>query len=85
MKELTNVANLCKGDIITMVEVHPVYSSEIGTCEDVKFVHKFEIVRNNPKTYGCKYIEGPHKNSGFNWIKGVDLTQNAKKKYFIED
>ena len=83
MKELTTVGNLCKGDIITMVEVKPAYNAEIGACEDVKFVHKFEIVRNNIKTYGCKYIEGAYKNSGFNWIKGYDLTQNTKKKYFI--
>ena len=85
MKELTIVENLRKGDIVTMVEVKPLWNAEIGACEDVKFVHKFEIVRNNPKTYGCKYIEGAHKNSGFNWINGGDLTQNAKKKYFIED
>ena len=85
MKELTIVENLCKGDIVTMVEVKPVWNSEIGSCEDVTFTHKFEVVRNNPKTYGCKYIEGAHKNSGFNWVKGYDLTQNTKKKYFIED
>ena len=83
MKELTIVENLRKGDIVTMVEVKPLWNAEIGACEDVKFVHKFEIVRNNPKTYGCKYIEGAHKNSGFNWIKGSDLMQNTKKKYFI--
>ena len=84
MKELATVENLRKGDIVTMVEVKPLWNAEIGACEDVKFVHKFEIVRNNPKTYGCKYIEGAHKNSGFNWIKGSDLTQSTKKKYFIE-
>lgn len=85
MKELTIVENLCKGDIVTMVEVSPVWNAEIGACEDVTFVHKFEIVKNNPKTYGCKYIEGAYKNSGFNWVKGYDLTKNTKKKYFIDD
>lgn len=85
MKELTIVENLCKGDIVTMVEARPFWNAEIGTYEDVTFINKFEIVRNNPKTYGCKYIEGAYKNSGFNWVKGYDLTRNMKKKYFIED
>ena len=83
MKKLTKVENLKKGDIITMIEVHPVWKSETDTFEDVTFHHKFEIIRNNPKTYGCRYIEGAYKNSGFNWIKGHYLTQNTKQEYFI--
>lgn len=83
MEKLTKVENLNKGDIITMIEKSPMYDVETDTFETVTFTHKFEIIRNNPKTYGCKYIEGAYKNSGFNWIKGYDLTNNANREYFI--
>lgn len=81
MKKLITVENLNKGDIITMIETKPMWNSETETFEDVTFTHKFEIIRNNPKTYGCKYIEGAFKNSGFNWIKGYDLTKDSKEYY----
>ena len=83
MRKLTKVENFNKGDIITVIEKSPMWNSETDTFEEVTFVHKFEIIRNNPKTYGCKYIEGAYKNSGFNWIKGYDLTTNPKREYFI--
>lgn len=81
MKKLTVVENLSRGDIITMIETRPVWNSETETFEDVTSIHKFEIIRNNPKTYGCKYIEGAFKNTGFNWIKGYDLTKSNKEYY----
>ena len=81
MKKLTTVENLKKGYIITMIETHPVWNSETETFENVTSTHKFEIIRNNSKTYGCKYIEGAYKNSGFNWIKGHDLTGGNKEYY----
>ena len=56
------------------IEQHPMWG---------EFIHKFEIVRNNPKTFGCKYIEGAHTGSGFNWIKGYDLTQAKNREYYI--
>ena len=74
MKRLERVEGLRKGDVITVIEQHPMWG---------EFVHKFEIVRNNPKTYGCKYIEGAHKGSGFNWIKDYDLTQIKNREFFI--
>lgn len=83
MKKLTKVENLKKGDIITMIEVKTYWNPKTEAPEQTTFHHKFEIVRNNPKTYGCKYIEGAYKNSGFNWIKGHDLTKNIKQEYFI--
>ena len=84
MKQLTKVENLEKGDIVTMFETSPVWNIEKDTFENVTFIHKFEIIRNNHRTDGCKYIEGAYKNSGFNWIKGYDLTANSKRTYFIE-
>lgn len=78
MTKLTKVEGFKKGDIITRIETRPMCGEETAT-----FVHKFEIIRNNPKTYGCKYIEGPLENTGFNWIKGYDLTQNTTVEYFI--
>jgi hypothetical protein len=74
MKRLERVEGFRKGDVITVIEQHPMWG---------EFVHKFEIVRNNPKTYGCKYIEGAHKGSGFNWIKEYDLTQIKNREFFI--
>lgn len=84
MTKLTKVEGFKKGDIITMIETRPMWNKETESFEDVTFTHKFEIIRNNPKTYGCKYIEGAYKNSGFNWIKGHDLTKNTKQEYFID-
>ena len=74
MERLEKVENLKKGDVVTVIEQHPMWG---------EFVHKFEIVRNNTKTYGCKYIEGAHTGSGFNWIKGGDLTQSKNREYYI--
>ena len=74
MTRIEKVENFKKGDVITVIEQHPMWG---------EFVHKFEIVRNNPKTYGCKYIEGAHTGSGFNWIKGVDLTLSKNREYYI--
>lgn len=79
MKKLNKVEGFKKGDIITVIEKRLMWDGKAET-----FTHKFEIIRNNPKTYGCKYIEGAYKNSGFNWIKGHDLTKNAMKEYFID-
>jgi hypothetical protein len=74
MTKVEKVEGFRKGDVITVIEQHPMWG---------EFVHKFEIVRNNPKTYGCRYIEGAHKGSGFNWVKGYDLTQSKNREYFI--
>ena len=74
MKRVKKVENFKKGDVITVIEQNTMWG---------EFIHKFEIVRNNPKTYGCKYIEGAHAGSGFNWIKGYDLTQSKNKEYYI--
>lgn len=74
MKRIKNVEGFNKGDVITVVEQHTVWG---------KFVHKFEIVRNNKKTYGCKYIEGAFKGSGFNWVKGCNLMQIRNAEYYI--
>ena len=74
MKKLEKVENFKKGDIITEIEQHPMWG---------EFIHKFEIVRINSKTYGCKYVEGALKGSGFNWIKGGDLTKSKNREYYI--
>lgn len=73
MTKIEKVEGFKKGDVITVVQQHTMW----GT-----FIHKFEIVRNNKKTYGCKYIEGAFKGSGFNWIKDYDLTQIKNAEYY---
>ena len=83
MKKLAKVENLKKGDIITLVEVSPIWDPENGACEDTTFTHKFKITRENKKTYSCEYVEGAFKGMGFKWIKGYDLTTAKNKEYFI--
>ena len=83
MMKLTKVENFHEGDIITMIERQPMYDIKTDSFKTVTFTHKFEIMRNNPKTYSCRYIEGAYKYSGFNWIKGYDLTKSENREYFI--
>ena len=82
MKKLTEVNGLKKGDVVLMKEVRPI--SKYGELVDVEFEHKFEIVRDNKKTYSCIYIEGAFKGIGFKWIKGSQLGNLASRSYWTE-
>ena len=74
MKKFVKVDNLSKGDVVTVVEQTTLWG---------EFVHKFVVVRDNPKTYSCRYIEGAHKGMEFGWIKGYDLTQLKNREFYI--
>lgn len=84
MKKLAMVENLKKGDVITLIQVSTYWDSETQEERQEIRKHQFEIVRNNPKTYGCKYISGAYAGMGFNLVKGYDLTQCAPlKTYYL--
>jgi len=84
MKKLIN-NDVKKGDMIFVKEMSPMWNREKQDYDNVCFEYVFEVTRNNPKTLGCKHINGPYSGSGFNWVKGCNLT-NSKKEYFlIED
>lgn len=81
MKKLTNVDEVKKGDKVFVREVAPMWDSDKGETYNHCFEYVFEVVRNNTKTLGCKYINGPYP-GGFNWIKGYALA-GSKKEYFV--
>lgn len=83
MKKIENVNEVKKGDIVLVKEIVPQWDAEQEIFYDYCFEYCFEVVKNNPKTLGCKHINGPHKGSGFNWQKGFDVTQIMNKKYFL--
>lgn len=88
MKQLTKVEGLNKGDVVLTRE-YCERMDENGDRYTLVWEQCFQIIRNNSKTYGCKYINGYMKNSGFKWIKGYDLTKSAKFReneyYLVED
>ena len=79
MTKLNKVEGFEEGDIITVIERLLMWDRKIKTL-----THKFEIIRNKPKTYECKYIEGPYKSNVFDWVKGYDLTKNVMSDYYID-
>ena len=85
MKQLTKVEGLNKGDVVFVREYWE-RLDEDGKRYTIVWEYCFKIMRINGKTYGCKNINGYMKNSGFNWIKGYDLTQLSKyhdKEYYL--
>lgn len=83
MKIITNVNDVKKGDKVFVKEVTKMWDSDKEEFYDYCFEYVFEVVKNNPKTLGCKYINGPY-NGGFNWIKGYNLSGGKKEYYLIE-
>lgn len=79
MAKLNKVEGLVEGDIITLIEILLMWDRKTKIL-----THKFEIIRDKPKTYECKFIEGPYKSNVFDWIKGCDLTKNVMREYFID-
>lgn len=83
MKRLVNVNDVKKGDKVFVREITQMWDSSKKEFYNYCFEYVFQIVRNNPKTLGCKYINGPY-NGGFNWVKGYDLSSNKKEYFLIE-
>lgn len=81
MTELRSNLVLNKGDLITEIEVSPMWDSEQQTYNQVRFTHLFRIDRVNKKTYSCTYIDPTYKGIGFKWVKTTLFTH--KKQYFI--
>ena len=85
MRKILNVDEVKKGDKILVKENSPMWNSIKQNFTHVCFEYVFEVIRNNPKTLGCMYINGPHKKSRFSWTKGYDLTVNKKEYFLIEN
>ncbi len=83
MKRLTNVNDVKKGDKVFVREISQMWDSAKEEFYNYYFEYVFEVIKNNPKTFGCKYINGPYS-GGFNWIKGCDLSSNKKEYFLIE-
>lgn len=83
MKKLECVKNINKGDVIFVKSVSRMWDGEKKEYYNYCFEYCFQIVRDNPKTFGCKYLNGPYKGSGFNWVKGYDLTKDERKSYYL--
>jgi len=83
MIKLTNVNNFKKGDKIFVRDKTTMWDSNKDEYYNYCFEYVIEVKRNNPKTFGCIYISGPHKGSGFNWHKGHNLAQDDKKEYYL--
>ena len=83
MKRLENVNDVKKGDKVFVREVCQMWDSAKQEFYNYCFEYVFEVIRNNPKTLGCKYMNGPYS-GGFNWIKGYSLFNNKKEYYLIE-
>lgn len=84
MKRLFNTDEVKKGDKVFVKEITKMWDSKKEEFYNCCFEYVFEVVRNNQKTLGCKYLNGPHAGSGFNWIKGYPLN-NDKKQYYLVD
>lgn len=82
MIKLNNVNDAKKGDKVFVKEISPMWDSKKEETYNHCFEYVFEVIRNNPKTFGCKHINGPYAGSGFNWIKNQNL-ENSKKEYFL--
>ena len=80
MTRMTNNHNLSKGDVITVYDNHTMYDSVKGFYKTL-FVSKFKITRVNQKTYTCQYIDGPHQDTGFGWIKTDEIKNTADYYY----
>lgn len=88
MEKLLNVNEVEKGDKVLVKEISPMWDGEKSEFYHVCFEYVFEVVRNNPKTFGCKYLNGPYYGNGgcgFNWIKGHELTGGSKEYFLIEN
>jgi hypothetical protein len=85
VKKIKNVSEVKKGDKVLVKEVSIMWDGAKAEYYYMCFEYVFEVVRNNPKTFGCKYINGPHYGGGFNWIKGHELTGNGKEYFLIEN
>ena len=85
MKKLLNVDDANKGDKIFVKETTPMWDSNTSEMHDHCFEYAFEVIRNNPKTLGCKYINGPYFGGGFNWVKGYALGSGKKEYFLIEN
>lgn len=85
MKKINNVSEVKKGDKVFVKDVSTMWDSKKEEYYNYCFEYVFEVIRNNPKTLGCKYLNGPHKNSGFNWVKDGDLTASKKEYFLIEN
>jgi hypothetical protein len=85
MRKLSNVNEVSKGDKVFVKDVSVMWDSKKEEYYNVCFEYVFEVVRNNKKTLGCTHLNGPYRNSGFNWIKGYDLTTGKKEYFLIED
>lgn len=85
MKKLSNVNEVQKGDMVFVKEITPMWDSKKEDFYNHCFEYVFEVIRNNPKTLGCKYLNGPYKNSGFNWVKGYPLLDGKKEHFIIEN
>jgi len=82
MIKLSNVNEVQKGNKVFVREITPMWDSEKKEYYNHCFEYVFEVIKNNPNTLGCKYVNGPYKGSSFKWIKGYALL-NGKKEYFL--
>ena len=84
MKRITDNTGFKKGDIITKIEYGCMWDPATQTYPQQDWTLKFEIVRVNKKTYGCKYVEGYMNGSGFNWTKNSEIQQsNVNHEYYF--
>lgn len=81
MKKLSNVDEATKGDKILVKEMTEI--SKEGVLRKHCFEYVLEVKRNNKKTLGCIYLNGPYSGSGFNWVKGYNLTGVKNKEYYL--